>query len=464
MGSASVARLCSGINAVLLAAACSASNVGAPQAPAAHTAPPVAVADAGQGAAAAAVAAAGEGAAAVGAIATAGGVAAESGDARAVAGNAAMPQAGMPAHTDASGRAAPQAGAPASAGMPAADGGVGQPAPTFYLGADITDQEPEPAPIRAKLLDSMLAHGFNAIRLRTFVDPRAEDGYDRENGYADLAHTIDFGKQIKAAGMLLAVDFHYSDNWADPGKQCVPIAWQKLTTITELANALGEYTRDAVTQLVAAGARPDLVQIGNEITPGMLLHRCDARGLPTAEHNVRGSTERWSDLGALLQAGVDAVRSVDPTILISLHIDRGGDKASDTPGSALAVSLDWLAEATKYVRIDAFGQSCYQRYQGDPASVERSQSTWRATFAGIAQRYPALQLFAAEYGPAQREINDVVYELADRQGLGTFNWQPTTQGDWNTGHVLWQRQADGYRELPDLELYKVMKQDYAERL
>ena len=72
----------------------------------------------------------------------------------------------------------------------------------------------------------MKSHGFNYIRLRTFVDPRASDGYDKNNGYDDIAHTIDFGKQIKDAGMGLLVDFHYSDNWADPGKQCVPVAWQ----------------------------------------------------------------------------------------------------------------------------------------------------------------------------------------------------------------------------------------------
>jgi arabinogalactan endo-1,4-beta-galactosidase len=347
--------------------------------------------------------------------------------------------------------------------MPAADGGA--PAPFRYLlGADITDQEPQPSEVRAKLLDSMLAHGLNAVRLRTFVDPRASDGYDKEHGYADLAHTAEFAKQIKAAGMSLTIDFHYSDNWADPGKQCVPISWQKHQTITELAGALGDYTRVAITQLKAAGARPDMVQIGNEITPGMLLHRCDERGLPTAEHAIQGSTKHWPDLGALLKAGAEAVREVDPSILIALHIDRGGDKSSDQPGSALSLSLDWLDNARKYVKIDAFGESCYQRYQGDPQSPARSQDTWRATFSGLAQRFPDLKLFAAEYGPAQREINDVVFGLPHYQGLGTFNWEPTTQGDWNTGHDLWRRTGDSYTEQPDLAIYDRMRRDYASRL
>jgi arabinogalactan endo-1,4-beta-galactosidase len=335
---------------------------------------------------------------------------------------------------------------------------------SYLIGADVTDQEPAPPEVRAKLLSSMIAHGFNAIRLRTFVDPRAADGYDQKDGFGDLAHTIEFGKQIKAAGMFLAIDFHYSDNWADPGKQCVPIAWQKYQNITELAGALGAYTRDSVQQLIAAGARPDLVQIGNEITPGMLLHRCDSRGLPTGDHNVRGSIERWSDLGALLKAGVDAVRDLDPSILIALHIDRGGDKTSDTPGSALGVSVDFLTEASKYVRVDALGESCYQRYQGDPSSAERSKAGWRSTLGGVLERFPEIKIYAAEYGPAQREINDVVFDFAEQRGLGTFNWQPTTQGDWNTGHDLWRRTGDSYAEQPDLDLYDQMKRDYAARL
>src|SRR5206468_2258655 len=84
---------------------------------------------------------------------------------------------------------------------------------SFYIGADITDQETQSVATRASLLTLMKSHGFNYIRLRTFVDPKASDGYDRNNGYDDIAHTVAFGKQVKDAGMGLLVDFHYSDNW-----------------------------------------------------------------------------------------------------------------------------------------------------------------------------------------------------------------------------------------------------------
>src|SRR6185436_12917106 len=199
---------------------------------------------------------------------------------------------------------------------------------SFFIGADVTDQEPRPVATRANLLTIMKQHGFNYIRLRTFVDPKASDGYDKTNGYDDIAHTVDFGKQIKDAGMGLLVDFHYSDNWADPGKQCVPVAWQNFTTIAEMATAVHDYTKDAIMRLVAGGARPDMVQIGNETTPGMLIHRCNSGGQPTGDNHVTGRTSNWTNLGMLFKAGVAGVKEVDATIMISLHIDRGNDLAS----------------------------------------------------------------------------------------------------------------------------------------
>ena len=364
----------------------------------------------------------------------------------------------------AAGRLGSGGGAASSGGAPGAGGATAFRA-SYFMGADITDQETASDAAKADLLGQMKAHGFNFIRLRTFVDPKASDGYDKTNGYDDITHTVAFGKTIKDAGMGLLVDFHYSDNWADPGKQCVPVAWQSLTTIADLAAAVHDYTKDAIMKLVAGGARPDMVQIGNETTPGMLLHRCDSGGQPTGNNPITGSTSNWTNLGMLLKAGVQGVKDVDPTILISLHIDRGGDKPSDSQGAALATSTTWITNAMKQgVAFDAFGESCYQRYQGDPNSTANTKTGWTNTFTGLATKFPAIKFFAAEYGPMQREINDVVFGLAGNQGLGTFNWEPTTQGDWNTGHDLWRRSGNTYTAQPDVALYDQMKIDYAARL
>ena len=343
------------------------------------------------------------------------------------------------------------------AGAPAdEDSGTAPPAPTFAIGADITWVQADEARgatysdgTRKDILRLLRDHGFNYVRLRTFVDPKAADGYDRADGFGDLAHTIAFGKRIKSANMGLVIDFHYSDNWADPGKQCVPVAWQKLTSISALADALHDYTADAIRQLIAAGARPDMVQIGNEITPGMLLHRCDAAGKPTGSNPVSGAIGNWANLGQLLSAGSRAVKEIDPAILVMLHIDKGDD---------LATSRDFIRNArAQGVRFDVFGESCYTAYQGQP-------SAWRSTFTQLAAQFPDLKFVIAEYGPEQRAANDVMFELPERRGLGTFNWEPTHGGAWNTGHVLFNVSGNAYTATPDLMLYDSMVTAYQSRL
>ena len=361
-------------------------------------------------------------------------------------------------------------GAAATGGSNATGGATGNcPAPNpnlFAIGADVTDQEVAPVATRANLLTIMKSHGFNYIRLRTFVDPKAADGYDKTNGYDDITHTVAFGKQVKDACMGLLVDFHYSDNWADPGKQCVPVAWQGYTTIADLATAVHDYTKDAITQLIAGGARPDMVQIGNETTPGMLLQVCDSGGQPTGNNQVTGSTSNWANLGTLFKAGIQGVKDVNTGILISLHIDRGNDYAS---------SRNYINNAQNQgVKFDAFGESCYQKYQGDPTSDTNTVNGWTTTFNQLSSAFPSIKFFAAEYGPLQRQINDVLYDLPNDQGLGTFNWEPTTSGAWNqtcdangnncVAHTLLTRSGTTYNVQTDMALYDQMKIDYASRL
>jgi len=342
--------------------------------------------------------------------------------------------------------------------------------PSYLIGADITFVAADEAAgatysdgTQKDILQLLEDHGFGAIRLRTFVDPRAADGYDQQNGTADLAHTIAFGRRVKAAGLGFLLNFHYSDNWADPGKQCIPVAWQGMSS-SQMVSALHDYTKDAVGQLLAAGARPDMVQLGNEITPGMLLHVCDGSGMPTSTSAVNGSSSNWSNLGQFLRAGVAAVEEIDPGIQIVLHLDRGGDKPVDTPGNALQSSIDWLnSAAAQGVRCDILGESAYQLYQGDPNSEANTRATWSSTFSGLAARFPNLKLLAVEYGPMQREINDIVFGLPGQQGLGSFNWEPTHQGKWNTGHALFSASGSQYTATADLSLYDSMKAAYANR-
>jgi arabinogalactan endo-1,4-beta-galactosidase len=381
---------------------------------------------------------------------------------------------GSPALAGAGGTSADAAGSGGTAGAAGNAGAAGEAGASstlYMIGADITSVQAAEARgasysdgTKQDILQLLKSHGFNYIRLRTFVDPKAADGYDKQNGYADLAHTIRFGQRIKTAGLGFLLDFHYSDNWADPGKQCVPVAWQQYRSLAELAAAVHDYTKDAIAQLVAGGARPDMVQIGNEITPGLLLHVCDANGQPTGNNAITGSSSNWSNLGALLKAGVQGVKDVDAGIKIMLHIDRGGDKGGFS-GDALNTSTNFIVNAQKQgVAFDVFGESCYQSYQGDPKSAANTQADWAKTFGGLATKFPKLQFVAAEYGPMQREINDVLFGLAAQQGAGTFNWEPSQQGDWNTGHALFTAAGNTFTATADLSLYDAMKAAYASRL
>ena len=361
------------------------------------------------------------------------------------------------------------AGQAGSGGAPAGGG-----AARYIIGADITSvqaAEDRGASFsdgtEKDIFQLLRDHGFNYVRLRTFVDPRAADGYDQQNGYADLAHTITFAQRVKAAGMGFLLDLHYSDNWADPGKQCVPIAWQHYTTIAELASVVHDYTSDVVGQLSAAGARPDLVQLGNGITPGILLHVCDSGGAPTGSNAVTGSAANWSRFASLLEAGSSAVRSVDQAIQIVLHIDQCGDKPADPPGAALAASIGFVQNALSHgVQFDILGESCYQKYQGDPNNAASTKVGWVDTLSGLGAEFPGLPLLAVEYGSMEREINDAVFGLANRQGLGGFDWEPTEQGDWNNGHELFVNagNSNAYVATIDLSLFDAMTVAYASRL
>lgn len=187
--------------------------------------------------------------------------------------------------------------------------------PQFIKGADIsTLQAIEDAGgkyydngVERDLLDILKDRGVNAIRLRIWNDPVLADGYN------DKAHTVEMAKRVKTAGLNLLIDFHYSDFWADPGKQEKPAAWEHLD-FAGLNQAVYEYTAEVLNDLQAVGAYPDMVQIGNEINNGMLL--------------PDGSTSRFDQLAELISSGIRAVRDTTPPgreVKVMIHLAEGGD-------------------------------------------------------------------------------------------------------------------------------------------
>lgn len=338
----------------------------------------------------------------------------------------------------------------------------------FAIGADVSHIPQDEAGGRTRFVDTdgtqkdILAilknHGFNFIRLRTFVDPTATDGYSSQ-GYCDLTHTIAMAKRVKQACMGFLLDFHYSDNWADPGKQCIPVAWQGMN-LTQMTQQVHDYTYNSIKALVDAGVRPDIVQVGNEITPGMLIHICDSTGAPTSTNSVNGSTSNWTNLAGFLNAGIKGVHDVDPSIKTMLHIERGGDATA---------SANWINNAlSRNVVFDVFGESTYVAYQGQP-------SVWQSTFNSLVgnSAFSALRLASAEYNnetvtsPAgttsMRDINDTIFNIANNRGFGTFFWEPTQNGAWGSGLCTWSG-TNCTAISSAFAVYDAMKTAYAARL
>jgi hypothetical protein len=151
----------------------------------------------------------------------------------------------------------------------------------------------------------------------------------------------------------------------------------------------------------------------------------------------------------LLKAGSSGVKEVDPSIQVMLHIDRGNN---------LSTSRSFIQNAmTQGVVFDVFGESCYTAYQGQP-------SDWMSTFTQLQTAFPTLKFVIAEYGPEQRAANDIMFNLPNQAGIGTYNWEPTHNGAWNTGHVLFSASGNRYTATADLSLYDAMKTAYASRL
>ena len=142
--------------------------------------------------------------------------------------------------------------------------------------------------------------GINYIRVRIWNDPYDSEGRGFGGGNCDIRTAVEIGRRATACGMKLLADFHYSDFWADPGKQMVPRAWKGMDT-DEKEEACYEYTLDCMKQLKEAGVDVGMVQVGNE-TNGML-----------------SGEKTWAGIAHLMDAGARAVREVYPDALIAVH-------------------------------------------------------------------------------------------------------------------------------------------------
>ncbi|MFI9843796.1 arabinogalactan endo-beta-1,4-galactanase [Nonomuraea sp. NPDC051941] len=263
--------------------------------------------------------------------------------------------------------------------------------------------------------------GLNYIRLKVWVNPA--------DGYNTKARILPVAKRAKAQGMKLLVDFHYSDTWADPGKQFKPAAWESLT-LDRLAQAVYDHTYDVLAALRRQGTTADMVQVGNEINGGLLW--------------PDGSNADWPSTARLLNAGYDAVKRVSRATKVVLHLANGGDNG---------LYRWWFDNAAAHgIRYDVIGLSYYPYWHG-------TLETFQANINDVATRYgrpvvvvetaypfttedddgwPNIIVSAEPYPgyPATPQgqaamlakVADIVRQVPDGLGLGLFTWEATWTG------------------------------------
>lgn len=281
-------------------------------------------------------------------------------------------------------------------------------------------------------LEIFRKHGYGWVRLRLFHTP-ANSPVPLPNS---LAYTLAMAKPAKAGNFRFLLDFHYSDTWADPGKQQAPKSWAGLPHAT-LIDSVEAYTRQVIARFGAEGVLPDMVQIGNEIDNGMLW--------PDGKDD-------WNNLADLIKAGirgVDQGRGVAPMPGIMLHIACGGD----------TVVTKWFFDnaAKSGIAYDVIGQSYYPLWQGTPADlgrnlgfmagryakdimvVETAFTPYTADHPGGGSPFPLTDAGQAEY---IGEIDRLVRATPGGRGKGWMWWEPTGDEYLGTPRGLFDRQLN----------------------
>lgn len=202
--------------------------------------------------------------------------------------------------------------------------------------------------------------GMNAMRVRLFVDPTSSVNTDTKGACQDLDYVIKLGKRIQDAGFKFVLDFHYSDTWADPGKQTLPKAWEGLST-SQLATKVYDYTTDCLMKMKEAGVLPDMIQTGNEITYGMLW--------PTGQVYPAGgnATGTMTNFTSYLSNAIKACREQCPNAKIILHTELGNSHNSTI------VFFRKMKEQN--IDFDIIGLSYYPDYHGKMADFNSTLTT-----------------------------------------------------------------------------------------
>lgn len=275
--------------------------------------------------------------------------------------------------------------------------------------------------VQKDAIEILKDHGMNYVRLRIFNDPARDSGYSPHKGFCDLEHTKQMAKRVKAAGMKFLLDFHYSDYWADPGKQYKPAAWRN-ENFQQLKQSVYDFTKMVMQQLKDQGTTPDMVQVGNEINHGMIW--------------PEGEINNLDSLAQLIYAGINGVKAVSASTTIMLHVALGGqnDEARFFFDNMIA----------RGIPFDVIGLSYYPKWHGTLEDL-------RYNVNDLAKHYNK-DVIVVEYSQRKKEVNDIIFNVPDGRGKGSCIWEPL-----NYGEAIFDRQGKS-NDL--IEIYDEVSKEY----
>ena len=291
--------------------------------------------------------------------------------------------------------------------------------------------------------------GWNAVRVRLFVEP-GNDGF--LDTCQDLDYVKELGKRIREAGMYFCLDIHYSDTWGDVNHQAIPTSWGMTasTSTADLAAKVSSYTTEVLSALKEYGATPDYVQVGNEISYGMLWDTCtyDESGIhmnsKTKFCHPSAYSDNWARFATLMSAGCKAVRATCPNAKVIIHTERtanatysvniynfltqGGLSASDWDIIGLSYYPWWHKDLSQLATTLSALSSQYPAKE-----IQIMETAWANAEGGYPEDAEyASSLFSWPMTPAGQAsfLADLVAQLKGNSAVtGLYYWQPEEAGN-----------------------------------
>ena len=312
------------------------------------------------------------------------------------------------------------------------------------------------------VFEILAANGVNYVRFRLWNNP--------PDGHCDKTEVLALAARTRAAGLKIMIDFHYSDSWADPGKQNKPAAWESLS-FEQLNQSVYDYTYDVVNSIIQQGTPPDIVEVGNEITHGMLW----PDGHVIMNDPTYDTAAQWSNLATLVNSGINGVKATGSNAKIMIHIASGAD-----------AEMRWFFDnlIANGIDFDILGLSYYHNWHGTFSEFSANLSDMAARYGKpilIAETsYPftlgwndwtnnivGLEEQLASGYPATVEgqtaflqtVVDMTKAIPNGQGMGVFYWG----GEWistapqDPDGSTWENQALFDFNSEALRTFKVFK-------